>query len=57
MSRLLRFALTPVLVDTPTVDRAFLLSPGIGFLRLTAFEGPTGKLVKETIEKLGGAAT
>jgi carboxyl-terminal processing protease len=54
-ARLLRFALTPVLVDTPTVDRAFMLKPGIGFLRLTAFEGPTGKLVKETIEKLGGA--
>jgi carboxyl-terminal processing protease len=54
--RLLRFALTPTLMDTPTVDRAFLLSPGIGFLRLTAFEGPTGKLLKETIEKLGGAS-
>jgi carboxyl-terminal processing protease len=53
-ARLLRFALTPALVDTPTVDRAFLLGPGVGFLRLTAFEGPTGKLVKETIEKLGG---
>lgn len=54
--RLLRFTLTPAVVDTPSVDRAFLLSPGIGFLRLTAFEGPSGKLVKETIEKLGGAS-
>jgi carboxyl-terminal processing protease len=54
--RLLRFTLTPAVVDTPSVDRAFLLSAGIGFLRLTAFEGPTGKLVKETIEKLGGAS-
>jgi carboxyl-terminal processing protease len=54
--RLLRFTLTPAVVDTPSVDRAFLLSPRIGFLRLTAFEGPTGKLVKETIEKLGGAS-
>jgi len=55
-ARLLRFGLTPALVDTPTVDRAFLPSPGIGFLRLTAFEGPTGKLVKQTIEKLGSPA-
>jgi carboxyl-terminal processing protease len=54
--RLLRFTLTPAVVDTPSVDRAFLLGPGIGFLRLTAFEGPSGKLVKETIEKLGGAS-
>ena len=38
----------------PRVDRAFLLAPGIGYLRITSFEEPTGKLVKETIEKLGG---
>lgn len=55
-ARLLHFALSPALVDTPTVDRAFLISPGIGFLRLTAFEGPSGKLVKDTIEKLGGSS-
>jgi carboxyl-terminal processing protease len=54
-ARLLRFTLTPVLVDTPTVDRAFLIAPGIGFIRVTAFEAPTGKLVKDMIEKLGGA--
>jgi carboxyl-terminal processing protease len=53
-ARLLRFSLSPVLVDTPTVDRAFLISPAIGFLRITAFEQPTGKLVKDSIEKLGG---
>ncbi len=53
-ARLLRFSLSPVLVDSPTVDRAFLIAPDVGFLRITAFEQPTGKLVKETIEKLGG---
>src|SRR6516165_5437464 len=52
-ARLLRFTLTPVLVDTPTVDRAFMVASGIGFIRVTAFESPTGKLVKDTIEKLG----
>ena len=54
--RLLKFALAPAVMDSPTVDRAFILSPGIGFLRLTAFEGPSGKLVRETIEKLGGSS-
>jgi len=54
-ARLFRFSLTPELVDTPSVDRAFEIAPGVGYLRIKGFEGPTGKLVKETIEKLGGA--
>src|SRR4029077_5504751 len=54
-ARMFRFALTPELVDTPSVDRAFEIAPGIGYLRIKGFEGPTGKLVKDTIEKLGGA--
>jgi len=53
-ARVFRVTLTPELVDSPSVDRAFLLQPGIGYLRVTSFDGPTGKLVKETIEKLGG---
>src|SRR5437016_1650407 len=52
--RLFRLTLTPELVNTPSVDRAFLLASGIGYLRITGFEEPTGKLVKEAIEKLGG---
>ena len=52
--RLFRLTLTPELVDTPSVDRAFLLGPSIGYLRVTGFEEPTGKLVKAAIEKLGG---
>src|ERR1041384_7892185 len=54
-ARLFRLTLTPELVDSPSVDRAFLIRPGIGFLHISSFDGPTGKLVKETIEKLGGA--
>ena len=52
---LLRITMSPELVNMPSVDRAFLLEPGIGYLRITSFEGPTGKLLHETIEKLGGA--
>src|SRR5579863_1105980 len=52
-SRLARLTMSPELVNTPTVDRAFLIAPQIGYLRITSFEEPTGGLVKETIEKLG----
>ena len=53
-SRLIRMTLTPELMDSPSVDRAFMLQPGIGYLRVTSFDQDTAKLVKETIEKLGG---
>lgn len=52
---LLQFTLAPEDVDSPSVDRAYLLAPGIGYLRVTSFDVPTGKLVRESIEKLGGA--
>jgi carboxyl-terminal processing protease len=55
-ARAFRLTLSPELIDAPSVDRAFLIQPGIGYLRIKSFEEPTGKLVKTTIEKLGGAA-
>jgi len=51
---LMRFTLTPEEMASPSVDRAFLIRPGIGFVRATSFEGQTGKQMKEAIEKLGG---
>ena len=53
-TRLLQFFLEPETVDSPSVDRAFLLEPGIGFIRVASFEEKTAKLLKEHIEKLGG---
>ncbi len=53
-SRVFHITMEPTLVDSPSVDRAFLLSPGIAYMRVTTFDTTTGKLVKETIEKLGG---
>ena len=41
-ARLFRLTLTPELVDSPSVDRAFLIRPGIGFLHISSFDGPTG---------------
>ena len=40
--RLLTFQLKPEIMDAPSVDRSFLLSPGIGYLRVTSFDVGTG---------------
>jgi carboxyl-terminal processing protease len=53
-ARLFRLTLSPELIDAPSVDRVFEIAPGIGYLRIKAFEEPTAKLVKESIETLGG---
>jgi carboxyl-terminal processing protease len=53
--RPLQFVLDPELVDAPSVDRAYMLRPTIGYIRVNAFDPQTGKQLKEAIEKLGGA--
>ena len=55
-ARLLQFTLTPELVDSPSVDRAYMLKPGIAYVRVASFEGKTAELLKSEIEKLGGAS-
>jgi carboxyl-terminal processing protease len=52
--RPMQIVMSPALLDAPTVDRAYMIAPGIGHLRITGFEEPTGRLVKQTIDKLGG---
>lgn len=52
--RMLQFVLDPALVDAPSVDRAFLLRPGIGYVRVSGFDPQTARQFKEAIEKLGG---
>jgi carboxyl-terminal processing protease len=54
-ARVFRLTLAPELIDTPSVDRNFEIAPGIGYLRIKSFEMRTGALVKEMIEKIGGA--
>ena len=49
-----QLVMSPALLDAPTVDRAFMVAPGIAHVRISSFEEPTGRLVKQTIEKLGG---
>jgi carboxyl-terminal processing protease len=52
--RLSQFVLDPELVDTPSVDRAYLLRPDIGYVRVTGFDPQTPRQLKDAIEKLGG---
>src|SRR5580704_8123755 len=52
--RLVQVKMSPALLDASTVDRAYIVAPGIGHLRITSFEEPTVRLVQETTEKLGG---
>ena len=53
-ARLIEFILDPELLDSPSVDRAFLLQPGIGYIRVTGFDPQTAKQLKDAIESLGG---
>lgn len=53
-ARLLPMTLTPAEMQSPTVDRAFLAAPGIGYVRATSFDAKTGREIHEAIEKLGG---
>ena len=52
-SHVLQFTLTPELVDNPSVDRAFLLRPGFGYIRVTSWDMQTAKQLHDAIEKLG----
>jgi carboxyl-terminal processing protease len=54
-ARIFRLILSPELIDTPSVDRNFEIAPGIGYLRIKSFEGRTGSLVKDLLDKMGGS--
>jgi len=53
--RVLEFSLIPEEMQAPSVERAFLLKPGVGYVRVSSFDEKTGDQIKEAIEKLGGA--
>lgn len=54
-ARLMFFTLTPEELQSPSVDRSFLIEPGIGYVRATSFDTNTATLIQEAIEGLGGA--
>jgi carboxyl-terminal processing protease len=53
-ARPLAFVLDPELLDSPSVDRAYLLKPDIGYIRVNGFDPMTAHQLKEAIESLGG---
>jgi carboxyl-terminal processing protease len=54
-AKLMELTLTPAAMQQPSVDRAFLLQPGMGYVRVTSFDNDTAQLLHDSIEKLGGA--
>lgn len=54
-SRLLDLTLTPEAMQSTSVDRAFEIKPGIGFVRVTGFEEKTAGQFREAVERLGGS--
>lgn len=52
--RMLRFVMVPEELQSPSVERAFFVAAGIGYIRVGSFEESTPRLIKEAIEKLGG---
>src|SRR5581483_2885010 len=53
-ARPLQFVLDPELLDSPSVDRAYFLKDGIGYIRVNGFDPQTARQLKDAIEKLGG---
>jgi len=54
VSHLLSMTLTPEELQSKSVDRAFLLQPGIGYVRVVSWESQTGQQLHYAIEQLGG---
>ncbi|MBI5282731.1 MAG: S41 family peptidase [Candidatus Solibacter usitatus] len=53
-AKLLPVTLVPEELQSPSVDRGFLLQPGIGYVRATSFDADTATRIREAIESLGG---
>lgn len=51
-AKLLQIILTPALVDTPSVDRAYMLTPSIGYIRIASWDVLTYKQLKDALDKL-----
>ena len=49
------FQLKPAEVALPTVDKGFVLEPGIGYIHLTAFESKTPQEIVDALKQLGTA--
>jgi carboxyl-terminal processing protease len=53
-TRIAELKLIPEEMQSSSVERAFGLKPGIGYIRVGSFEEKTGQQIRAAIEKLGG---
>jgi carboxyl-terminal processing protease len=53
-ARTLQFVLTPEEMQSPSVERAFFVRPGVGYVRVSSFDAQTVAGIQQAIEKLGG---
>lgn len=53
--RPMHLKMVPEEMQAPSVDRSFLLAPGVGYLRVTSFDAETGTQIRQAIEQLGGS--
>jgi len=53
-SRILQFTLIPEEMQASSVERAFFLGAGIGYVRVASFDATTAAELKQAIDKLGG---
>jgi carboxyl-terminal processing protease len=54
ITAIMHFTLTPEEMQAPSVERAFFLGAGIGYIRVASFDEKTAQQLKAAIEKLGG---
>ena len=54
--RMLTFTLIPEEMQASSVERAFFIGAGIGYIRVASFDANTAAEIKKAIEKLGGDA-
>jgi carboxyl-terminal processing protease len=53
VATLMRFTLVPAELASPSVSRAFLLRPGVGYIKIESFEERTPEEFRAALEKLG----
>ena len=51
---ILHFTLTPEELQSPSVERQFMLADGVGYIRVASFDEKTGEQIQKAIEALGG---
>jgi carboxyl-terminal processing protease len=52
--RILQFTMMPEEMQSPSVERAFFIGAGIGYIRVSSFDENTTRELKAAIERLGG---